>query len=81
MKGLTAAYRDEARRGKTRLYGNSVPVLCALVCALVCTWAALWGRDITPHRAGSRCVERRGAVADGGSEGCNSQGRMVADIS
>jgi len=42
--GLTAACRDEscpvfgdcARRGKPRLYGNSVLALCALVCALVC---------------------------------------------
>jgi len=45
VKGLTAAcgdvacpvFGDAARRGKTRLYGNSVLRLCALVCALVCT--------------------------------------------
>jgi outer membrane protein, multidrug efflux system len=45
VKGLTAACRDAAcavlggaaRRGKTRLYRNSVLRLCGLVCALVCT--------------------------------------------
>src|ERR1700674_6105112 len=43
--GLTAggrdavgsAFGDRARRGKPRLYGNSVLALYALVCALVCT--------------------------------------------
>jgi outer membrane protein, multidrug efflux system len=45
VMGLTAgwrdavrsAFQDRARRGKPRLYGNSVLALYALVCALVCT--------------------------------------------
>jgi outer membrane protein, multidrug efflux system len=45
VRGLTPACRDgaypvlgdAARRGKPRLYGNSVLALCALVCTLVCT--------------------------------------------
>jgi multidrug efflux system outer membrane protein len=34
---VRSAFGDRARRGKTRLYGNSVLALYALVCALVCT--------------------------------------------
>jgi outer membrane protein, multidrug efflux system len=37
VKGLTAASRDVARRGKPRLYGKYMLALCALVCTFGCT--------------------------------------------
>jgi outer membrane protein, multidrug efflux system len=43
VKGLTAASRDGARRGKPRLYGKYMLALCALVCTLVCTFGCTVG--------------------------------------